>query len=201
VRPKLTYANIVASLALFVALGGSSYAAMELRKNSVTSESIGREQVKASDIAKNAVTSPKVKDFSLLAKDFKTGQLPAGPAGAPGERGPQGPRGLQGIQGVPGLSGLERVYASGVNTNSESPKIMQAQCAPGKAAISSGYDVVGAKEGSSPSGLANIVVDVLLPTSPSPGSTGSVFVEAWEEEPTALTWGIDAIALCANVAP
>jgi hypothetical protein len=29
-RPRLSYANVVASLALFVALGGSSYAAIQL---------------------------------------------------------------------------------------------------------------------------------------------------------------------------
>jgi hypothetical protein len=32
---RLTYANVVAKLALFVALGGSAYAATQLKKNSV----------------------------------------------------------------------------------------------------------------------------------------------------------------------
>jgi hypothetical protein len=36
-RPRLTYANIVASLALFAALGGVSYAATTLPKSSVGS--------------------------------------------------------------------------------------------------------------------------------------------------------------------
>lgn len=76
-RPRLTYANVVASLALFVALGGSSYAAIELSKGSV----------KRKHLAESAVTSKKVKDGALLAKDFKSGQLPAG------ERGPAGPPG------------------------------------------------------------------------------------------------------------
>lgn len=197
-RPKLTYANVVASLALFIALGGSSYAAIELRKNSVTSASIGREQVKGPDIAKNAITTPKVKDFSLLANDFRAGQLPAGPAGARGERGETGPRGPQGL---PGLSGLERVYASGVGNNSNSPKSTTATCAAGKVAISAGYDISGAKEPDvSPGGLANVIADVVIPSNPE-STPGSVFIEAWEEEPTALTWGIDAIAICAKVSP
>lgn len=86
-RPRLTYANVVATIALFCALGGGAYAAATLPKNSV-----GPKQLK-----KNTVTSPKVKDGSLLKKDFKAGQLPAGatgppgPAGAPGETGPRGP--------------------------------------------------------------------------------------------------------------
>lgn len=197
-RPKLTYANVVASLALFVALGGTSYAALTLGRNSVRSENIGRGQVKASDIAKNAVSSPKVKDFSLLAKDFKAGQLPAGPAGAKGEKGDTGPRGPQ---GPPGLSGLERVYVHGVGTNSESPKITTATCAPGKVAISGGYDISGGKNPDTPpNGLANVIADVVLPSSPE-STPGSVFVEAWEEEATTATWGVDAIALCAKVSP
>jgi hypothetical protein len=39
VRPRLTYANVLASLALFVALGGSSYAALQLPKASVGTSS------------------------------------------------------------------------------------------------------------------------------------------------------------------
>jgi hypothetical protein len=76
----LTYANVIATLALFLALGGGAYAAFKLPKNSV-----GSKQIKA-----NAVNSSKVKDGSLLAGDFKAGQLPAG---AQGVRGPKGDKG------------------------------------------------------------------------------------------------------------
>ena len=54
-------------MALFVALGGASYAEIKIPRNSVG----------AAQIKKNAVTSTKVKDRSLLAKDFKAGQIPA----------------------------------------------------------------------------------------------------------------------------
>ncbi|MEA2410352.1 MAG: hypothetical protein QOC77_913 [Thermoleophilaceae bacterium] len=83
IRPRLTYANVIATLALFLALGGGAYAAFKLPKDSV-----GSKQIKA-----NAVNSSKVKDRSLLAGDFKAGQIPAGP------------RGLQGLPGSPGLKG------------------------------------------------------------------------------------------------
>jgi hypothetical protein len=196
VRPKLTYANVVASLALFVALGGSSYAAFSLGKNSVRSENIGKEQVRGSDIAKNAVTSPKVKDFSLIAQDFKAGQLPAGPAGPKGDKGATGPKGAQ---GPAGLSDLERVYVASPD-NAESPKLVIANCAAGKVAISGGYDISGGKEGAAPNGLANVIADVVEPSAPS-SSPGSVAVEAWEEEPTSITWNVSAIAICAKVSP
>src|SRR5262245_29121153 len=90
--------NLVAWVALFVALGGAgAYAAGALPKNSV-----GAKQLK-----RNAVTAKKVKDGSLLAGDFAPGQLPEGKRGATGERGPAGPQGERGIQGERGEQGIE----------------------------------------------------------------------------------------------
>lgn len=88
-------ALIVSVVALIVALGGTSYAAIKLPKNSV-----GTAQIKP-----GAVRSPDVKNGSLLAADFKAGQLPAGPAGAPGEKGPQGEKGEKGEKGETGATG------------------------------------------------------------------------------------------------
>lgn len=59
------FANVTSMLALMVALGGTSYAAIKLPKDSV-----GPTQIQA-----NAVNSGEVKDGSLLAADFKSGQL------------------------------------------------------------------------------------------------------------------------------
>ena len=73
-------ALIVACVALFLALGGTSYAVTQLPRNSV-----GTAQLKA-----NAVTGAKVRAGSLDATDFRAGSLPAG---AQGERGPAGPQG------------------------------------------------------------------------------------------------------------
>lgn len=94
--------NVIAYLALFVALGGTSYAAVSLPANSV-----GGKQLK-----KNAVTSKKVKDGSLLRVDFKAGQLPAGPRGATGPQGAQGVPGAQGPAGPAIVNQLNRVEAT-----------------------------------------------------------------------------------------
>jgi hypothetical protein len=85
---RLTYANVMATIGVFLALGGGAYAAAKLPKNSV-----GSAQIK-----KNAVTAAKVKNGSLLSGDFKAGQLPAGP---------QGPQGLKGDRGVEGPKGTD----------------------------------------------------------------------------------------------
>jgi hypothetical protein len=92
----LTYANVVATLALFIALGGLSYAAItSLPKNIVRSKHIKNRQVKKPDIGRNAVNSQKVDDETLLADDFAPGQLRPGPPG------PRGLRGLRGPAGTP----------------------------------------------------------------------------------------------------
>ena len=82
----------VAYLALFIALGSTSYAAIKIPNNSV-----GNKQLK-----KDAVDSAKVKNGTLLKDDFKAGQLPPG---AKGDKGDSGPPGLDGQQGLKGDKG------------------------------------------------------------------------------------------------
>jgi hypothetical protein len=96
---RLTFANVIALLALFVALGGTSYAAVTLANNSVKSKHIGAGQVNRSDIKKNAINSAKVANGSLVAGDFKAGEAPQGP------QGPQGPKGDTGATGATGATG------------------------------------------------------------------------------------------------
>ena len=83
-RERLTYANVVSTLCLFILLGGGAYAATQLPKNSVGSKQLKPGAVKASDITNNAVNSAKVAQGSLKPEDFAAKQLPAGPQGPPG---------------------------------------------------------------------------------------------------------------------
>ena len=76
-RPSASMA--VSFAALSVALGGTSYAAVQLPKNSVGAAQIKAAAVQSTEIKDGAVGSGDVKDGSLLGKDFKAGQLPAGP--------------------------------------------------------------------------------------------------------------------------
>jgi hypothetical protein len=56
IRTHLTFSNVVAIIALFIALGGVSYAAFKLPKNSVKSKNIVNHQVKSNDLAKPSPT-------------------------------------------------------------------------------------------------------------------------------------------------
>jgi hypothetical protein len=107
IRTRMTFSNAISIVALFVALGGASYAAMKVPKHSV-----GTRQLK-----NDAVTSSKVRDGSLLGRDFKAGELPRGlqgPQGLPGPAGPNGRDGTDGAQGPPGeAAAFARLQADG----------------------------------------------------------------------------------------
>lgn len=93
-RRHLTYANVVATVCLFVVLGGGAYAATQLPKNSV-----GPKQLK-----KGAVTPAKVSKQARKQLRGNTGSAgPAGPAG-PSGAGPAFET-FQASEKVVGLSG------------------------------------------------------------------------------------------------
>ena len=60
-RNKLSYANVTASLALFIALGGVGYAAIKLPKNSVGTKQLRTSAVKSKEIKNGAVTRRDIK--------------------------------------------------------------------------------------------------------------------------------------------
>ncbi len=76
---KLTYANVVSSLALIIAIGtGGAYAASKLPDNSVGEFQLRSGAVTAQKIRKNAITAPKIK-----AEAVKQGKIANGAITAP----------------------------------------------------------------------------------------------------------------------
>src|SRR4051794_24670763 len=86
-RAHLTYGNTAATLALIVALGGTSYAALTLPRDSV-----GHRQLQA-----GAVRAREVKNGSLGVKELSSPAKRSlrGAQGPPGATGPQGPAAAQ----------------------------------------------------------------------------------------------------------
>ena len=84
-------ATALAATALFIALGGTSYAAITIT---------------GAQVKNGSLTSADVKDKSLKAADFAPGAVPtgtkgdAGAAGAKGDPGAPGPRGAAGPAGA-----------------------------------------------------------------------------------------------------
>src|SRR4051812_18372139 len=111
----------MATIAVFIALGGSSYAALTVT---------GR------NIKNGTITSADVKDRSLLARDFRSGQLPAGP---PGPQGATGSQGAQGPQGAQGASGASRLVIRGGGPGSDQAFCQAGERATGGGGITDGF--------------------------------------------------------------
>jgi hypothetical protein len=82
-RRALSYSNVMATLAVFVALGGSSYATImitgkQVRNKSLTGVDVRNNSLTGAQIRNNSLTSADVKNRSLRAKDFAVGEIPAG---------------------------------------------------------------------------------------------------------------------------
>jgi hypothetical protein len=102
-RKRLTFANVMSMIAVFVALGATAFAATQLPKNRVGSKQLKKNSVTAAKIKKNAVTGAKIKKDTVTGAKVNESTLgtvpsanlansipPAEPAhivGAPGEPG------------------------------------------------------------------------------------------------------------------
>lgn len=121
IRKQLSYANVMATLAVFIALGGGALAALRVPANSV-----GTKQLK-----RGAVTAIKVKAASLTGEDFKPHSLSS--ADLP-------------LLGLASLQG-----ASGTATNNAAIELKEGACdryvfaasgaQPGEAVILQGSDI------------------------------------------------------------
>ena len=70
-KRHLNYANVIASIALFVALGGSAYAAVK-----VTGKNVVNNSLTGADVRNSSLTGADVRNGSLGKPDLKNGTLP-----------------------------------------------------------------------------------------------------------------------------
>ncbi|HVW47704.1 MAG TPA: hypothetical protein VHA76_11665 [Solirubrobacterales bacterium] len=140
-RRHLTYANIAASVALFLALGGAAYAATQLPRNSVGTNQIRREAVTAGKIARRT------------RQQLRGNRGPAGPQGPQGKTGKQGPKGATGAKGAQGNAGAPgadgtgpafEVVAKGKPIEAAGSTVVAQNLAPGAYVVSAGVVVESA---------------------------------------------------------
>ena len=84
IRPRLTYANVIATLALFVALGGASYAAVTLPRDSVGSGQVRDGSLRLRDLALrqvNFTVNVRVKTADVQGKVLIFASDLLGPSG------------------------------------------------------------------------------------------------------------------------
>ncbi len=91
IKQHLSYGNVMSTLALFVALGGTSYAAVEIagrdvkngsltsadvKNGSLTGRDVKNRSLTAVDVKNQSLTSSDVKDGALSSRDLREGTLP-----------------------------------------------------------------------------------------------------------------------------
>lgn len=172
-RQRLSPSLVISCAALFVALGGTGYAVVVLPANSV-----GAKQLK-----KNSVVSAKVRDGSLRARDFGTGQLPPATAGAPGARGEPG---------QPGFSSLRYIRGEWITLPPNDEASDEILCPEGE-------HVVGGGVLSNYNEIGDPVMTAGYVNSSFPPDTSSWFVSVWNptDDPD---FAFQAWAVCAPAA-
>jgi hypothetical protein len=81
IRKRLTYANVMSSIAVFLVLGGATAVAAkkigsnEIKGNSITTGKIKKEAVSSSKIKKNAVTTPKIANGAVTGAKLNLGTV------------------------------------------------------------------------------------------------------------------------------
>ena len=75
IRKHLSFGNVISVIALFVALGGASYAAVNLPKNSVGPKQIKKRAVRSKHINKNAVSASKIQGNSISSSKIADGTV------------------------------------------------------------------------------------------------------------------------------
>ena len=77
-KRHLTVANVLSITAVFIALGGSAFAAVKLQAGQVKAVNIARQAVTNAKIKTQAVTSGKIKNNGVVTADLANGSVTAG---------------------------------------------------------------------------------------------------------------------------
>jgi hypothetical protein len=213
-RPSPAF--VLAAIALLVALGGTSVAAVkdaapnsvgsaQLKANAVTNPKIATGAVSSSKlangavtggkIASRAVTGAKIAANAITTTQVAQGSLLSSDFGA-GQipRGPTGPAGFQGtpgIQGPPGLSGVQIVSAS-TSDSTDGVQFVTAACPSGKKVIGGGAQATGTAVASAPVSIRE--------SNPTAAGTGwhAVAGSPFNFDTAPDAWNVTATAICAN---
>jgi hypothetical protein len=215
-KRHLSVANVLSCIALFVALGGSAFAAVKLNAGQVKAVNIAKQAVTNAKIKREAVTSGKIKNGTINALDLGAGQVTSEKL-ATGAVTPKklankavSPRAIANEAvtadklangSVASAKLLPSFYAQLVKnvtyvnsesaSNTETAKSAEALCPTGKQAIGGGARVNGSLQ------------DVAL-TGSNPASSGTTrtgwqaFARDVDNAPNG-NWAVEAFAVCAEL--
>ena len=215
-KRHLTAANVLSCMALFIALGGTAYAAVKLKPNQVKAVNIAKQAVTNAKIKTQAVTSGKIKNGGVVNADLGAGAVTGSKIGkeavtsgalakkavTEAKLGPESVgtgkidnEAITSAKIASSLYGQLLKKVTYVNTesasNSEIAKSAEAVCPTGKQAIGGGARVNG--------NLQDVAVTGSNPTSVGSTRTGwSAFGRDIDGTPGG-NWSVEAFAVCAEL--
>jgi hypothetical protein len=155
----------MATIAVFVALGGTSYAVVQLPRNSVGSKQVRKNAIGNSEIRSGAVRSKSIKDRSVALRDISLSTRNS----LRGQAGPQGPPG-------PGVSSLAAAVTAGGAFARESGTVARSHLTEGLYKIAFNRDVSSCYALATISGSASGEISAEMST--APGEQNYVYVFA-----------------------
>jgi hypothetical protein len=215
-KRHLSVANVLSCVALFVALGGTAFAAVKLNAGQVKAVNIAKQAVTNAKIKKQAVTSGKIKNGGVNALDIGAGQVIGEKIATGAVTGKKiakkavSPRTIAEEAVTGGKLANEAVTAAklspslyaqlvrnvayvsaGSASNSEPNKAVTASCPVGKQAISGGVRLEGE--------LAEVSVTGSYPVSSGTLRTGWEAIAHETGTGQAGAWSVVAFAVCAEL--
>jgi hypothetical protein len=215
-KRHLSVANVLSCIALFVALGGTAFAAMKLGPGQVKAVNIAKQAVINSKIKQQAVTSGKIKNGGVNALDIGAGQVigekiaTGAVTGKKIARKAVSPRTLAEEAVTGGKLANEAVTASKMSaalyaqlvknvtyvnsssvTNAEANKTATASCPAGKQAIAGGVRLEGE--------LADVSVTGSYPVAAGAVRTGWEGIAHETGAGPFGDWSVVAFAICAEL--
>jgi hypothetical protein len=215
-KRHLSVANVLSCTALFVALGGTAFAAVKLSPGQVKTVNIARQAVTNAKIKTQAVTSGKIKNGGVNALDLGAGQVTAEKLATGAVTGKKiakkavSPRTIANEAVTADKLANESIVASKLSssfygqlvrnvayisessaTNGEDNKSVTANCPTGKEAIGGGVRLEGE--------LSGVAVTGSYPVSSGDTRTGWAALAHETSGGTPGNWAVVAFVICAEI--
>jgi hypothetical protein len=215
-KKHLSVANVLSVSALFIALGGSAYAAVKLKPNQVKTVNIAKEAVTQQKLRGNAVTSGKIANGQVNNRDLANGAVSGNKLGKEAVKGNKlakkavtaavlGPEAVtnaklqnEAVSQAKLASSLYGQLVKNVTyvtetsvSDSATEKTVTASCPVGKEAIGGGARINGAN--------TQTVVNETAPALSAAGAHFGWYASGREVATELGNWSVSAFAICATL--
>lgn len=183
IRERLTYANLMATGAVFIALGGTSYA-LTLPRDSVGSAQLREDSVGKSEVRRNAIGSAEITGRSIRLSDVTMSARRS----LRGEAGPQGPPGLTFFASIDSAGGRAEGNAVGSSSVEFGSRLIAFSRSVADCVATATITSIPGGPNPVPPGNAHVTVQ--------PNGDGRLLVKTWKADGTAEQFPFNLVVAC-----